>query len=218
MTIRMFGAVLAMTVVIGVYLGPVAAQDEHGTHERAAQTSTLRCPVSDDAASFAWNVATADGPLFFCCKDCIPKYQADPSKYAEKAAAQRKALAGRDKVQVTCPISHKPVAPDAFIESNEQKVHFCCKGCIRKYQQDTEKYRAALANSFTYQTKCPVMGGEISPQAFTTLASGAKVYFCCPKCEKALYAEPEKFASKLTAQGMIVKPGELKPAEQEEQE
>jgi YHS domain-containing protein len=36
---------------------------------------------------------TDDGPVYFCCKGCAAKYKANPAKYAEKVAAQRKFLA-----------------------------------------------------------------------------------------------------------------------------
>ena len=175
-----------------------------------------KCPVMDEPVSFAVSVAADDGPVFFCCDACIPKYKKDPAKYAAKVAAQRKALAGRPKVQVTCPVSGEPVDRKAFIEKNGEKVYFCCKDCISKFQKEPDRYKVALANSYTYQTKCPVMGGDIDPQSFTTLAGGQKIYFCCPACEKKLFDDPAKYGPKLEAQGFKIKPDQIKPAKKGE--
>ena len=50
------------------------------------------------------------------------------------------------------------------------------------FEKNPEKYATALANSYSYQTKCPVMGGAINPKAAIQLADGRKIYFCCPGC------------------------------------
>ena len=130
-------------------------------------------------------------------------------------AAQRKALADRPKVQVTCPVTGEPVDRKTFIEHDGKKVFFCCKGCLGKFQKDPDRYKVRLANSYTYQTKCAVMGGDINPESFTTLAGGQKIYFCCPGCEAPLFKEPAKYASKLEAQGFKIKPEQIKPAKED---
>lgn len=198
---------------LGTAAVPAMAQHEghgqgHGDHQHgmkmSAEASLPKCPVMDEPINLAVSVATDEGPVFFCCKDCVPKYQANPAKYAAKVAAQRRALAERPKIQVTCPVSKEPVDTDVFIESNGKKVYFCCKGCINKYQADPGKYASALANSYTYQTKCPVMGEEIDPKAFTTSASGKNVYFCCKGCDKKFFKDPHKYAPNLVAQGFTL--------------
>ncbi len=207
----------ALTLVVG--LSAAAAQHGHGEHGHGGQATALaapECPVMGEPINFAVSVAEKDGPVFFCCKGCISKYQANPAKYAAKLAAQRKALAGRDKVQVTCPISGKPVDQKVAVESDGRKVYFCCKDCVGKYRRDPSKYRTALANSYTYQTKCPVMDEEIDPKAFATSADGRKIYFCCKGCDKKLFANPAKYAPKLAAQGFTVNAAELKQWKQRE--
>ena len=74
--------------------------------------------MMDEPASLAISTPTDAGPVYFCCKGCIAKFQKDPTKYATKVAAQRKVLAERAKIQVTCPISKEPVDQKVFIESN----------------------------------------------------------------------------------------------------
>ena len=163
------------------------------------------CPVMGEPINLAVSTPTDDGPVFFCCKGCISKYNAKPGKFAKQVAQQRKALEKLAKVQVACPVTGEPADPKVSIETDGKKVSFCCKGCVKKYQADPKKYAANLANSYTHQTTCPVMGEEINPKSFTTLASGERVYFCCKGCDKKLKATPDKFLPKLAAQGYSFK-------------
>lgn len=205
-----------LTTVLGSALTWGAAlaepQDElgaqrHGEEETAAVLPL--CPVMGEPINLAMSVATDDGPVFFCCKKCISKYQENFAKYAAEVTGQRQALASRPKVQVTCPVSGKPVDRKVFAEGSAPKVYFCCEGCISKFEREPKKYRQALANSYTYQTRCPVMGEDIDPEAFTTLADGRKIYFCCPRCDKKLLGNPSKYLANLEAQGFTIKPAEV---------
>jgi len=165
--------------------------------------------MGDETVNLPVSLETPEGPVFFCCKDCIPKYQADPNKYAAKVTAQRKALADRPKAQVACPTCKEPADAKIFLESGGRKILFSSTECIAKYKSDPSKYASTLANSYTYQTKCPVMGENIDPKAFATLANATKVYFCCKGCDKKLFAEPAKYAPKLAAQGIVLDPKDL---------
>lgn len=211
-----FGVVLGSALVVGTGARPVMAQHGHGDHEQAehGQTAAVpKCPVMDEPASLALSVDTVDGPVYFCCKGCMAKYRAKPGKYTAKVAAQREALAGRAKVQVICPVSKEPVDRKVSIESDGKKVYFCCKSCAGKYQADPAKYAGALAGSYSYQLKCPVMGGEIDPTASTKLATGETIYYCCQMCDKKLLGNPGKYNENLVAQGIHVSWDEVKEAE-----
>ena len=215
----MIKVVLGSALTLAVGVSPAAAQHGHGEHGHGGKKTALaalKCPVMGEPINFALSVAEKDGPVFFCCKGCISKYKRNPSKYAAKFAAQRKALAGRDKVQVTCPITGEPVDQKVAVESDGRKVYFCCKNCVGKYQSNPSKYRTALANSYTYQTKCPVMDEEINPKVFAASADGRKIYFCCKGCDKKLFANPAKYAPKLAAQGFTVSATDLKQWKQRE--
>jgi YHS domain-containing protein len=177
---------------------PILAQ--HG-----GEKSLPNCPVMGEPINLAVSTPTDDGPVFFCCKGCIAKYNAEPGKFAKKVAQQRKALEKLAKVQVRCPVTGEPADPKVAIETDGKKVSFCCKGCVEKYQADPKKYATKLANSYTHQTTCPVMGEEIDPKVFTTSANGERVYLCCKGCEKKLKANPDKFLPKLAALGYSYK-------------
>ena len=179
---------------------------------RAAEEKLPNCPVMGEPIDFGVSTMTEDGPVYFCCKGCVKKFEAEPAKFATQVTEQRAALAKRDKVQVTCPVSGKPTDPKVFVEHNGEKVSFCCKDCVKAFTANPGKYKAALAASYTYQTTCPVMGGKVSPDASSVLPDGTKVYYCCMGCEKKLLAEPEKYAAKLAAQGINIDPAKIKAA------
>lgn len=178
----------------------VRAEPPEGEKESAPQ-ELPKCPVSGKAVDFSVSAETDDGPVFFCCKRCIGQFQKDPASLADAVAEQRKALDRFPKVQLTCPISGKPINKEVFTEIDGQKYYACCKKCIPMLESDFDKYKAKLAGSYTYQAKCPVSGEEISPSASAALEGGDKVYFCCKRCIKAFEDDPAKFAPKLQEQG-----------------
>lgn len=212
---------IGATLTLGMAVAPVMAQHGHEGHGHGdeghahAKTDSTKakalCPVMGNPVNFSVSVATDDGPVFMCCPGCNKKYEANPSKYASEVAAQRKALAGRPKVQIKCPVSGEPTDPDVFVEVGGKKVSLCCMGCAAKYKKNPGAFKTALANSYTYQTKCPVMGNEIDPSASTTLASGTTVYFCCKGCDKKFIKNPAKYAKALASQGYEVDASDLKP-------
>lgn len=184
-------------------------QDHGGGHQHHGNASSNpadlpSCPLMGNPVNFGVKTNTTDGPVFFCCKACIKKYENDPDKYAPKVDEQRRILAKRSKVQVTCPVSSEVVDRSVSLQHAGQKVFFCCRGCVNKFKNNPDKYQAALANSYTYQTKCPVMGEDIDPQAFMVLSNGHRVFFCCARCESPLRKDPAKYSPNLVAQGFDI--------------
>jgi YHS domain-containing protein len=190
---------------------PAAARPEAGqAKEKAKEDETAagpnwpKCPVMKQPVDLSVKTMTPDGPVYFCCSGCIPQYTADPGKYAKGVAAQRQAFKKLPRVQVTCPVSGETVDPKMSIEQDGQKVYFCCKDCIGKFQKEPAKYKGKLEASYTYQTRCPVTGEKIDPAAYTDLATGQRIHWCCPACEKKLLQDPAKYAPQLAEQGVKI--------------
>lgn len=190
-------AIVGVTVVVRNNL----TDSQHLQTARASENELPMCPIMGEPINLAVSTPTDDGPVYFCCKGCIKKYNANPEKYAVDMAKQRKALAKLPKIQVKCPVTGEPTDPKVYTEHNGQKVSFCCKGCMSKYTADANKYKANLANSYTFQTRCPVMDEEITPKAFAELPSGETIYYCCKGCDKKMMANPAKYLAKLQEQG-----------------
>lgn len=201
-------AVMA-TIVVGlastVLAGPTQGVQKDGQSGSAAD---VLCPVMGEPVNFLLSTPTPKGPVYVCCPRCIDKYNAKPEKYASQVADQRKALAKLPKIQVTCPVTGKDLDPKKFVEHDGEKVLFCCGGCVKKFKKDPAGYQVALANSYTYQTVCPVMGEEINPSVFRETRAG-KVYFCCKMCDEKLVSKPDKYLPKLEVQGIFLSSADL---------
>ncbi|MCK6456713.1 MAG: hypothetical protein L6Q92_09320 [Phycisphaerae bacterium] len=210
--LRVVALVLAAAIGVLVTTDAYAQQHEGHRHseppkkEPAPKSQLPKCPVMGDPVDFSVKTMTTKGPIYFCCADCIKKFETDPTKYDKQVAEQRKMLANLPKVQVTCPVSGKAVDKKAFVEKDGQKVYFCCKDCIAKYEKEPGRYVAPLAGSYTYQARCPVTGAPIDPTAFIKLKGGQTVYFCCDKCDEKFLKDPGKYAPKLELQGIYIDP------------
>ena len=115
-------------------------------------------------------------------------------------------------MQVACPVSGEPIDPKVSLEQDGRTVHFCCLKCVEKFKADAAKYKAMLAASYTYQTKCPISGEDINPTTAAVLPSGDKLYTCSKSCLEKLSAEADKVVAKMAAQGYPVKAEDLKKA------
>ena len=201
----------ALAALVGLSGATRAGEDE--TEQGQGDTTALPdCPVMGEPVSLAVSTPTDDGPVFFCCKGCIKKFNEEPEKFGKLVAEQRKILGPRPKVQVVCPVSGKPVDSKFSIEHEGKTISFCCADCGPKYKENSAKYTVALANAYAYQTKCPVSGKEIDPKSFSKLPTGETVYFCSGGCEKKFLETPEKFAPKLAEQGVAINVEKLKEA------
>lgn len=179
-------------------------QAEQKTNQPAKEMP--RCPVMGEPVDFSVKTMTEDGPVYFCCEMCIPKFKKDPAKYAEKLAAQRAALEKLDRVQVSCPVDGKSVDGNLTADVNGHKIAFCSTECQAKYVEHPGAFKAKLADGYTYQSLCPVSGEKIHPDAFADLRTGQRIYFCCPKCSEKLLKDPAKYAPKLEEQRVKIDP------------
>jgi YHS domain-containing protein len=194
----------------GLSLG-LAGHDDPPAKSGPDKVELPRCPVMDEPVDFNVSTATDKGPVYFCCSMCIGKYKKDPEKYAKGVGTQRSAVAKLARVQVTCPVSNKPVNKDVTAKHNGQNVHFCCDRCPAVFAKDPARFEKKLAESYTYQTKCPVSGKPIDPSASIEI-KGRKIYFCCDKCDEAFMKEPAKYVGNLTAQGYPIEADDVKAA------
>jgi len=104
-----------------------------------------------------------------------------------------------------CPITGEPIDFSVSTDTAEGPVYFCCKGCIKKYKANPQKYAKLVADQRTIlskrekiQVKCPVSGEEIDEQV-TADYNGKKVAFCCKSCKKKFVADPAKYQARLAS-------------------
>ena len=84
-----------------------------------------------------------DGKVFFCCPDCVKKWNEDPAKYKDLANLQL-VQTGQFK-QTMCPISGGDIDEEQFSEVDGVKVFFCCSNCKGKVDSaSTDEAKRAL--------------------------------------------------------------------------
>lgn len=83
---------------------------------------------------------------------------------------------------IKCPLMDEPVDKDAYTYYKGQRVYFCCKKCIAKFEKDPDKYADAvkkqweLTKPLRVQIKCPVTGKPVDSKVFVE-GEFARVYF-----------------------------------------
>lgn len=81
-----------------------------------------------------------------------------------------------------------PAKRDVALDYHGGKVYFCCDGCRRTFEKESDKF-TSQANLQLVQTKqaqqmrCP-MSGQASTSASKVSFHGTEVAFCCDGCKK----------------------------------
>lgn len=65
---------------------------------------------------------------------------------------------GDEKGQTLCPVMGNPIDKNIFVNYKGNKVYFCCKGCIEKFQSEPDKYMNKL-KGVKLDGAPPVVGG-----------------------------------------------------------
>ena len=80
-----------------------------------------------------------DGKVYFCCSNCLKKFDDDKKTYAAKANHQL--IASQQVEQKACPFSGGELNKDTAIEVKGAKIAFCCNNCKGKAEKiaDDEK-------------------------------------------------------------------------------
>ena len=124
-----------------------------------------------------------------------------------------------------CPISGRPLPEDGGVvvilegasDSAQagREVRVCCDGCKGKIEKDPAKFigkidELIIADQLARYPKsmgCPVMDSKALPdptgpeakECTLIVYKNRLVRFCCAKCTKAFYKDPEKYIAKLDA-------------------
>ena len=134
------------------------------------------CGMLVDPQKAAGSVAHQGATYYFCSKGCAAKFQADPVKYLQPAAAPE---AVRDPV---CGMTVDPQQAAGSVTYQGETYYFCSKGCAAKFQADPEKYLQPAAASEPMQP-APVGVEYTCPMHPEVRQIGPG---SCPKCGMAL--------------------------------
>lgn len=123
--------------------------------DSAAIAHQKTCPVMDEPLGSMGpplKITISGRDVFVCCKGCIKFLEKEPNKYIpllpdplpEKATATDAAAV---KAQKVCPVMDEPLNSMGGpwkVVVNGQTVFVCCKGCIKKVQQQPDHYLGEL--------------------------------------------------------------------------
>jgi len=90
----------------------------------------VKCPISGRAVTADASAAHNGGKVFFCCGNCLAKFNEDSAPFAPKANAQL-VMTGQ-ATQKACPISGRPTDETKTTKVAGTKVAFCCANCLGK--------------------------------------------------------------------------------------
>lgn len=111
------------------------------------------CPVMDEklgSMGVPWKVNVNGRDVYVCCKGCIKFIQKDPKKYFTKIPDPLPVKATKaDTAAVTrqklCPVMDEKLTAMGGpwrVVVKGQPIYVCCKGCIKKVQQNADFYIA----------------------------------------------------------------------------
>lgn len=157
--------------------------------DKVAIAKQARCPVMDEPLGGMGPVVkllVGKRPLYLCCKGCIKKVRSDPQKYL----AMIEEPAGF--VELDTATNNSP-EHSAIAFAMQEEVR---PGVFKVSDADLSFLEA--------QKTCPVMDEPLDAMGgpYKVKASDRVIYICCPGCAKKIAAEPQKYISKLSKQGI----------------
>jgi YHS domain-containing protein len=183
---------------------------------RAAEDATdhaqTTCPITGKAIDRSVYTDALGKRVYFCCSNCIAKFEADPAGNIAKLEAQGVVLEAAPHPQTRCPIMGGEIDRSVYTDVDGKRVYFCCPACIPKFNEDPqaqiqrmEAEGIQLEATPAPQTLCPVMDQPID-SAFFTDYEGQRIYFCCASCIETFKKDPQTYLEKLRAQGVTLEP------------
>jgi len=148
--------------------------------------------------------------------DAAKKSPAEPAACSTGGCCGATAAAcSAKKTVVLCPVSGKPASKSATLAFQGGKVCFCCAKCKAAFEKEPKKFATKanlqlVSTGQFVQKGCPMSGGKVNPETEITLC-GAKVAFCCKKCQgKVAKAEGDSkldlvFGAKAFQKGFEIK-------------
>jgi YHS domain-containing protein len=114
---------------------------------------------------------------------------------------------------IKCPVSGGKATPNS-VDYKGGKVYFCCENCPKTFAKDSAKFATKanaqlVATGQAKQAKCPLSGGPLNPDTAITVG-GAKVCFCCEKCQGKVKEAKDAEALEMAFSDKAFEKGEFK--------
>jgi len=93
--------------------------------------------------------------VYFCCPNCVKKFEAEPAGYLKKLEDQGVALAETPRPQTDCPVKGEKIDKGIYFDHQGQRIYFCCTGCVVKFLGEPEGYIKAMEDKGITLEKTP---------------------------------------------------------------
>ncbi len=102
----------------------------------------IKCLMNPKAAAKADKSSDwKDGKVYFCCGNCLSKFEGD--KKAKAALANHQLIASKQVEQQACPFSGGKLNADQKVEFKGATVTFCCGNCKGKAEKMSDDDKVA---------------------------------------------------------------------------
>lgn len=167
------------------------------------------CPISGKALGPKAISKVYDGrEVKFCCDGCPGAFEKDTE--ASFAKLDEKIIEAQEKhyTPENCPVKADNALGDepvAFVYNN-RLIKTCCKGCVKKFNENPEEFTAALDKEIIAKQgeAYPLKNCIVSDEPLGSMGDPVEyvvgnrlVKFCCKSCKGAFDNDPAKFLSKL---------------------
>ncbi|MBX3396759.1 MAG: hypothetical protein KF841_15485 [Phycisphaerae bacterium] len=89
----LFGLGLALVGLISAYWWQATGTRSEESPVRLSRVGEILCPVGGMPIKREISVLTSVGPIYFCCKHCIDRFNAEPSAFQDAVEAQQRSMA-----------------------------------------------------------------------------------------------------------------------------
>ena len=145
--------------------------------------------------------------LKFCCKECVAKFEANPTEYVAKLDA---AIVKKEEASYpveTCLLMQKEkLDGDAkSVVFGNRLYKFCCKKCAVNFQKNPARAAAAYEKAVvekqaaTYPLDTCVVAGEKleAGKQYEFVVGSHLVRTCCKDCAKKVLENPTAYVAKI---------------------
>ncbi len=159
------------------------------------------CPVMGEAVDGKTSLDFNGQRVEFCCKMCVPKFKADPAKYAAKLEADY-------TDQVHGPVTGQAIDPSVSTDFHGKTVYFHSADAMKAFQASPAKYAdkllpevGVLARGATADedlvlcaVAAPAKATLARKEVQTTVYDGKKYFLANSADVQAFKANPDKYA------------------------
>jgi YHS domain-containing protein len=214
-------AVVGFTLFLAVLMAAglvMAAEPEVGADEKAKKDAyRLKiCIVSGEQLGsmgepFVYEYEGRE--VRFCCEGCVKRFEQNPEAYMNRMDEVIIASELTDYPLETCVVRGDSLGkmgePVDYVYDNHL-VRFCCKGCIKAFEKEPDKYMAIIEKAREAKAAerspkpypldtCLVSGGKLGSmgEPVTYVYDGQELQFCCAGCVPQFEKAPEKYMEQL---------------------